>query len=85
MGAHCEECRHCVYTNCRHSAPCHTTVRLKKGEANLPKACTALAHQVTTIDRSKLIVPKVGTLSKQPLLEIQRALAAYLAFDELRS
>lgn len=56
----------------------HTTVRLKKGEANLPKGCTALAHQITTIDRSKLIKPKIGTLSRQRLVEIEEAILNYL-------
>lgn len=59
----------------------HTVLRLKKGEANLPKGCAALAHQITTIDRSKLISPKIGTLSKERIGELEQALTNYLALD----
>ena len=58
-----------------------TVVRLKKGEANLPRGCAALAHQITTIDRSKLIMPRVGTLSQNRLRELDQALINYLAID----
>lgn len=59
----------------------YTVVRFRKGEANLPKSCSALAHQITTIDRSKLIIPKIGTLSKQKMLEIEDAILNYLELD----
>ena len=39
----------------RWQAPSPTTVLFQAGESGLPKACAALAHQVTTIDRDKII------------------------------
>jgi mRNA interferase MazF len=60
----------------------HTVVRLRKGEANLPKGCAALAHQITTIDRSKLVVPKIGTLSRQRLDQLDEAILSYLAIEK---
>jgi mRNA interferase MazF len=59
----------------------HTVVRLRRGEANLPKGCAALAHQITTIDRGKLITPRVGSLSKQRLEELEQAILNYLAIE----
>lgn len=59
----------------------HTVVRLKKGEANLPRGCAALAHQITTIDREKLVTPKVGTLSRERLVELEQAILSYLGIE----
>jgi mRNA interferase MazF len=39
-------------------------VRLKKGTANLPKASVAVASQMATVDKGRLL-EKIGTLSKQ--------------------
>ena len=35
-----------------------TTMLFSKAECNLPKACAALAHQVTTLDKSKILHPQ---------------------------
>lgn len=59
--------------------PSLTTVRFGEGECNLPKACAALAHQVTTVDKAKLVAPPIGRLSPGRLAEIEAALRAYLA------
>jgi mRNA interferase MazF len=57
-----------------------TVVLLEKGAANLPKQSAALAHQITTIDRSKL-QNKVGTVSADVLEELEQAIMNYLAID----
>ncbi|MCE7869751.1 type II toxin-antitoxin system PemK/MazF family toxin [bacterium CPR1] len=55
-----------------------TTVLLRAGEAGLNKDCAALAHQITTVDRSKLVVPPLGQLPSARIIELDRALASYL-------
>jgi len=55
-----------------------TTVLFKKGECGLPKECAALAHQITTVDRSKLIPPVLGRLTGRKLMEINEAIRSYL-------
>ena len=55
-----------------------TTILLASGEANLPKESAALAHQITTIDRSKLVGQAVGRLSKAKLDELEEAVLNYL-------
>jgi mRNA interferase MazF len=60
--------------------PSPTVVLLAKGEANLPKQSAALAHQITTIDRSKL-QNKVGTMSANVLEELEQAIINYLEID----
>lgn len=55
-----------------------TTVLLKAGEASLNKDCAALAHQITTVDRSKLVLPPIGQLAPRLLNELDRALSNYL-------
>ncbi len=57
-----------------------TVILLAKGEANLPKSSAALAHQITTIDRSKLL-SKVGTVSAEVLEQLEQAIMNYLAID----
>lgn len=57
-----------------------TVTILPKGEANLPKQSAALAHQITTIDRSKLIA-KVGTVSQSILQSLEQAILNYLAIN----
>lgn len=55
-----------------------TTVRLAQGEANLPKESVAIAHQITTIDRRKLIGQAIGQLSKEKMLALEKAILNYL-------
>ena len=49
-------------------------VRLRKGEANLPRACVVNVSQLGTIDRERL-VDRVGTLSTTRVDEIRHGLA----------
>ena len=56
-----------------------TTVSLEAGEAGLTKDCAAIAHQVTTVDRSKFVLPSSGRLSPARLVELDQALRNYLA------
>ncbi len=60
--------------------PSPTVVVLEKGEANLPKVSAALAHQITTIDRSKLLT-KVGTVSIEVLEQLEKAIMNYLSIE----
>ena len=50
-------------------------VELPGGSAGLPKASFAVCHQVTTLDRTKLI-RKLGTLPADRLQEVDAALMA---------
>jgi len=59
-----------------------TTVVSERGEANLAKRSAALAHQVTTVDKAKLLTPKVGALSAERLAQLNQALRNYLALEE---
>jgi len=59
--------------------PSPSTVVLEIGEANLPKRCAALAHQVTTIDKAKFVGGRIGQLSSGKLAELGQALRNYLA------
>lgn len=65
-------------TSPRWLKPSPTTVRFGRGEYGLPKACAALAHQITTVDRSKLIPPALGRVAGQKLGEIDEAIRNYL-------
>jgi mRNA interferase MazF len=62
----------------RWQTPSPTTVLFARGECNLPKSCSALAHQVTTLDKRKIIAPAVGRLTTSKLAEIEMALRNYL-------
>ena len=62
----------------RWQMPSPTTVLFAKGECNLPKACSALAHQVTPLDKSKIIGPAVGRLTSSKMAEVETALRNYL-------
>jgi mRNA-degrading endonuclease toxin of MazEF toxin-antitoxin module len=55
-----------------------TTVHLAAGEGNLPKACTALAHQVTTLDKGKVLEPAIGRLPDHRMAALDTALANHL-------
>lgn len=59
-----------------------TTVLFNVGESGLPKKCAALAHQVTTIDRDKVVGRKIGTLDEQKLKYINAALENYLGLRD---
>jgi mRNA interferase MazF len=55
-----------------------TTVQFDAGEGHLPKACTGLAHQVSTVDKDKIVEPAIGRLTDARMKDIERALAHYL-------
>ena len=57
-----------------------TTIVLQKGESNLPERCAAMVHQVTTIDRAKLIGAPIGRVSETRMEELEAALMHYLLF-----
>jgi len=62
----------------RWQIPSPTTVLFEPGESNLPRTSAALAHQLTTIDKSKIISPALGRLTPQKLAELASALRNYL-------
>ena len=55
-----------------------TTIQLEAGDANLSKRCAGLAHQVTTIDKGKLLGNALGILSEPQMRQLNRALENYL-------
>jgi mRNA-degrading endonuclease toxin of MazEF toxin-antitoxin module len=55
-----------------------TTVSFQAGQCNLPRACAALAHQVTTLDKNKIVSPAVGRLTPDKIAELATALRNYL-------
>ena len=55
-------------------------VRLRRGEANLPRACVVNVSQLRTIDRTRLDEP-VGTLSGARMAEVRRGLALLLGIE----
>lgn len=57
-------------------------VRLRKGEANLPRASVVNVTQLTTLDRDRLD-DRVGALSPARTREILRGLALVLGIDSL--
>ena len=66
-------------TSDRWMRPSPTTVVLGPGESGLSKGSAALAHQVTTIDRSQLLGPSIGTLTQERMAEVEHALRNYLS------
>ncbi|HIJ97324.1 MAG TPA: type II toxin-antitoxin system PemK/MazF family toxin [Desulfuromonadales bacterium] len=52
-----------------------TVVPLPAGTAGLPSDCSAICHQITTLDRAKL-TDLVGTLPPEALAAIEKALLA---------
>ena len=58
--------------------PSPTTVVFQSGECGLPKACAALAHQVTTLDRGKFAGGPIGRLTPVKATELEQALRNYL-------
>ena len=55
-----------------------TTVLFHKGECGLPKDCAALAHQITTVERGKLIPPPLGRIEATMLGQVDGAIRNYL-------
>ena len=62
----------------RWQLPSPTTLLFGKGECDLPKACAALAHQVTTLDKSKILAPRIGMLTPSKMAGLEMALRNYL-------
>lgn len=62
----------------RYLRPSPTTVVFNAGECGLPRTCAALAHQITTVDKSKLIKPVIGQLPPGRIRELNQALQNYL-------
>lgn len=58
--------------------PSPTTVLFERGEYGLRKDCAALAHQITTVDRSKLIRPALGRVAGERLAGLDEAIRNYL-------
>jgi len=52
-----------------------TVVTLPGGTAGLPSDCTAVCHQITTLDRAKL-TDHIGILSAELLAAVEKALLA---------
>lgn len=59
----------------RWQRPSPTTVVFAAGESNLPQACAALAHQVTTLDKDKIFAPPIGSLTPAKMAQVEAALA----------
>ena len=57
-----------------------TVVALPAGSAGLSKACAAVCHQVTTLDRAKL-TQRIGTLSEAHLNDVEDGLKAAMDLD----
>ena len=57
-----------------------TTVPLATGSAGLRRPCYAVCHQVTTLDRSKMLA-KIGALSHESLLRVASGLRIALDLD----
>ena len=55
-----------------------TTVLFQAGQCNLPRPCAALAHQLTTLDKSKIIEPALGRLTPEELAEVEASVRSYL-------
>lgn len=57
-----------------------TAIPLAKGVGGLPASCLALCHQITTLDRGKL-VERIGMLPKNHLREIEQGLMRAVAIE----
>ncbi|MBI3269492.1 MAG: type II toxin-antitoxin system PemK/MazF family toxin [Planctomycetes bacterium] len=62
-------------TSVRQAARGPTAVPLPAGAAGLPVESIALCHQVTTLDRSKLVA-RIGSLSADTMLALEDGLKA---------
>lgn len=59
-------------------------VRLRRGEASLPRPCVVNVSQLRTIDRSRL-GERLGALGKTKMLEVLHGLALLLGTEGLSS
>ena len=57
-----------------------TAIALPRGAAGIRKESVALCHQVTTLDRGKL-VQRLGALSSEQMLRIAEGLKAAMEFE----
>lgn len=57
-----------------------TVIELPSGIAGLPKTSFAVCHQVTTLDRAKLI-KRAGSLTTAPMQEVEEGLKAAMDLD----
>ena len=57
-------------------------VRLRRGEANLPRASIVNVTQLRTVDRERL-ADRVGALSPERIREVLQGLALVFGLDEL--
>lgn len=55
-------------------------VRLRKGEANLPKACVVNVTQLATIDKTRL-QERLGTLSAERMRQVLDGVALVVGLD----
>ena len=62
----------------RWQVPGPTVVLFERGECGLPKPSAALAHQITTVDRSKIAGPPLGRLSDEKQQRVGESLRNYL-------
>jgi mRNA-degrading endonuclease toxin of MazEF toxin-antitoxin module len=57
-----------------------TAIEIPAGAGGLSKRSTALCHQVTTLDRAKLI-KRIGTVPSEILGEVEQGLKAAMDLD----
>ena len=57
-----------------------TVVALPEGTGGLPADCVALCHQITTLDRSKL-VQRIGALPESDLRAVEDGIRAAIDLD----
>jgi mRNA-degrading endonuclease toxin of MazEF toxin-antitoxin module len=57
-----------------------TAVRVPRGAAGLGRACVALCHQVTTLDRAKLTT-RVGTLPADVMRAVEAGLLVAVGME----
>lgn len=55
-----------------------TVVAIPRGTAGMAKSSVALCHQVTTLDRVKLVA-RIGTIPKELMVHVGRGLVTALA------
>lgn len=63
----------------RWQRPSPTTVLFRSGELGLTKPSAALAHQLTTLDKDKVVEPALGKLNAAQIEALDAALQNYLA------
>ncbi|MBI2568097.1 MAG: type II toxin-antitoxin system PemK/MazF family toxin [Candidatus Schekmanbacteria bacterium] len=70
-----------ISTSARQAARGPTVVTLPKGTGGLTEESVAIAHQITTLDRSKLN-NRIGTLPAQFVTQLERAIRNALDLTE---